>query len=136
VRLDLDYSPQYTFSPCKGPSTGWLLYNDVASKVTKAILAKLTNGDYLGGTKIVRGYTEVEKILNPDKKKKVPKPTDNMDQDKGKAKVGDDQDAQKQSCGEAVEPMDINDYKVEEDENLEITDRENSAKHLILVVHG
>ncbi|CAG8634174.1 9979_t:CDS:2, partial [Paraglomus occultum] len=108
-----------------GPSTAWLLSDDVAGKLTKAIFAKLTMGVNLGGIKLIRGYAEVTKTLSgkaeeAEKKKEETElqPT-NLNQSFSERK--------KEYVQETIES---HDYENEQSEEERVID------HLVLVIHG
>ncbi|ORY96815.1 DDHD domain-domain-containing protein [Syncephalastrum racemosum] len=46
-----------------GKNTAWLLSNSTSSKLAKTIITRLTNKQNLGGTRLIRGYAEVQKQL-------------------------------------------------------------------------
>jgi len=56
-----------------GPTTAWLLSNDVYGKLTSSVYQTLTAGVHLGGAKLVRGYVEQSKTK--EKEPVEPKPT-------------------------------------------------------------
>ncbi|ORX87505.1 DDHD-domain-containing protein [Anaeromyces robustus] len=44
-----------------GPNSAWLLSTNIASQLARAVMTKITNNENIGGTRLIRGYTEVEK---------------------------------------------------------------------------
>ncbi|CAI2174844.1 19018_t:CDS:10 [Funneliformis geosporum] len=103
------------------PTTAWLLNDDMTGKLTKTFFAKLTNGVHLGGTRLIRGYNEVRKLLS----KKPP------DDDEKKFKAELDNLSSTSSVPREVkqEIVESEDYNNDEDD-------ERVIDHLILVIHG
>jgi len=44
-----------------GPNSAWLLSTNIASQLARAVMTKITNNENIGGTRLIRGYAEVEK---------------------------------------------------------------------------
>ncbi|GAN08152.1 conserved hypothetical protein [Mucor ambiguus] len=55
------------------PTQAWLLYDTAPAKIAKSFLEKLTNNQNLGGIKLLRGYSEVEKETAAKKEQEVKK---------------------------------------------------------------
>ncbi|KAI8140561.1 DDHD domain-containing protein [Fennellomyces sp. T-0311] len=104
-----------------GANTAWLLYNTAGSKIAKSIITRLTNRSNLGGTRLLRGYPEVEK----QSKTKTASSPKTVEQEKA---VKEDE-------------RNVEDITATQEE-MEGYDNENSEEevrpidHLIFVIHG
>ncbi|CAJ0750773.1 23205_t:CDS:2 [Entrophospora sp. SA101] len=61
-RLIDGYESQYVIYTSS--SIAWLMIDDLAGKFTKSIYSKFTNGENLGGIRLIRGFSEVVKFKN------------------------------------------------------------------------
>ncbi|KAF7727293.1 hypothetical protein EC973_007809 [Apophysomyces ossiformis] len=111
-----------------GPNTAWLL--SASSKIAKSIITRLTNKNNLGGTRLIRGYPEVEKQQTKSK------PTAST----GSPKMVDSEKRQNME-----KESDIDNVEVEETQSeIEIEDYDDGASeeevrridHLVFVIHG
>ncbi|CAG8462337.1 9347_t:CDS:10 [Ambispora gerdemannii] len=108
-----------------GPTCAWLLSDDMTGKLAKTFYAKVTMGVNLGGTRLLRGYQEVEifesKSLGEPERKKREDPEKERENDLTK-------DKQLEVDPETVQTEDYDNEESEEDER--------TIDHLILVIHG
>ncbi|RUP23231.1 LOW QUALITY PROTEIN: hypothetical protein BC936DRAFT_139035, partial [Jimgerdemannia flammicorona] len=126
-----------------GATTAWLLSDSLSSKVTKHIFTRLTNNSNLGGTRLLRGYPEVEKSVapattSPFSKSKQPTVDEAIKQQKGeKGEKGDAEDIVANVVGDKEDDettqtrRELEDYANEESE-----ENERKVDHLVFVIHG
>ncbi|KAI8338230.1 DDHD domain-containing protein [Chlamydoabsidia padenii] len=121
-----------------GADTAWLLSNSASSKIAKSIITRLTNKQNMGGTRLIRGYSEVEKQRQSSKTTKAttisssPKPplvTTTLD-DKGGLVASSMEGESDRSTIPTQETTD--EYHAELDEDDEI----RKIDHLVFAVHG
>ncbi|KAF9571221.1 hypothetical protein EC968_000817 [Mortierella alpina] len=117
----------------------WLLSDDLTSKVAKTIFTKVTWNGNLGGTRLIRGYDEVEKFVSKkaseeaaQKKKDGTKETSEVQKKKEvaqslKQKTKRLTEEERDTIQESHE---IGDYSNEEE------NEERTIDHLVLVIHG
>ncbi|KAI7870846.1 DDHD domain-containing protein [Spinellus fusiger] len=105
-----------------GLHTAWLLSNRTSSKLAKSIITRLTNKQNLGGTRIIRGYPEVE---NQKKAKPVAPASPKVD---SKAK--------EESENKEGEEDEIQSQEIEEYENMNSEEEVRKIDHIIFVLHG
>nr|CAG8587820.1 2246_t:CDS:10 [Entrophospora candida] len=119
-RLIDGYESQYVIYTSS--SIAWLMIDDLAGKFTKSIYSKFTNGENLGGIRLIRGFSEVVKFKN----KKSIKELEN------KIKESNSQNKK-------VNSIKLNDERFKEFidyEEIETPEDKRNINHLILVIHG
>ncbi|KAI9498558.1 DDHD domain-containing protein [Zychaea mexicana] len=104
-----------------GTNTAWLLYNTAGSKIAKSIITRLTNRSNLGGTRLLRGYPEVEKQSKP-KTANSPK---TMEQEK----AGKENER-------SIDDITMAQEQVEGYDNEDSEEEMRPIDHLIFVIHG
>ncbi|KAI9250566.1 DDHD domain-containing protein [Phascolomyces articulosus] len=107
-----------------GANTAWLLYNTAGSKIAKSIITRLTNRSNLGGTRLLRGYPEVEKQT----KAKTASSPKTVEQEK----------AVKENTTEerGIEEMTTVQEEIEGYENEDSEEEVRPIDHLVFVIHG
>ncbi|CAO3702023.1 unnamed protein product [Rhizopus stolonifer] len=100
-----------------GKNQAWLFSNSTSSKFAKSIITRLTNKQNLGGTRVVRGYPEVEEMT---KKSKTTKQTT-------EDKESDTEEEQQQQ----QELQEAEDY-LNQDSEEEV----RKIDHVMFVIHG
>lgn len=122
---------------------GWTNRNSTSSKFAKSIITRLTNKQNLGGTRLVRGYPEVEELT---KKSKAPSNTAKKAA-AGVAVETEEKSSPDTSAANSSDEESTNGIKVEERQQMEQNetedyDNENSEEpvrkidHLMFVIHG
>ncbi|KAJ3109655.1 hypothetical protein HDU97_003132 [Phlyctochytrium planicorne] len=110
-----------------GSSGGWLFSDQLTSKWTRALYSGLTRGENQGGTRVVRGWVEVEKLKKGNtakaKRKSVPDKNAVPGSNEGSAPV-------------AMTPEQLQEKNEAEDYNNEGEENERQINHLVLVIHG
>ncbi|KAI9271054.1 DDHD domain-containing protein [Helicostylum pulchrum] len=115
-----------------GESSAWLLSNSASSKFAKSIITRLTNKTNLGGTRLVRGYPEVEELTK--KSKVAPKKVQVEDADgltSSSSSSSDEETVLKEEEKQQLETNEIEDY---DNENSE--EEVRKIDHLMFVIHG
>ncbi|KAI8835317.1 DDHD domain-containing protein [Chytridium lagenaria] len=111
-----------------GTAGGWLFSDQLSSKWARAFMSGITRGENQGGTRVVRGWAEVEKLkkgtATKQKRKSVP------DKASAAGVVPGDAPIQERVAAEQAEK----DKEAEEFYDGEEPDRQ--INHLILVIHG
>ncbi|KAJ8652448.1 hypothetical protein O0I10_011915 [Lichtheimia ornata] len=109
-----------------GTNTAWLLYNTAGSKIAKSIITRLTNRSNLGGTRLLRGYPEVEKQSKSKATTHSPKqPGAAAQQERGMKpdeKLAND--------------MTMAEQEMEDYDNEDSEEEVRSIDHLVFVIHG
>ncbi|CAO3611549.1 unnamed protein product [Mucor hiemalis] len=119
-----------------GESHAWLLTNSTSSKFAKSIITRLTNKQNLGGTRLIRGYPEVEELT---KKSKATKPKKTSVTATNTAT--EETDSVSSSSDEEM-PVKEEERQQMENNEAEDYDNENSEEevrkidHLMFVIHG
>ncbi|ORZ20251.1 DDHD domain-domain-containing protein, partial [Absidia repens] len=112
-----------------GESTAWLLYDTASSKLAKSIITKLTNSQNLGGTRLLRGYLQVEQQQGDNKQTKktsaASKPTKEEHKDQERDLADHEQTEE-----EITQPY-TDDYDNEKSEG-----ENRKIDHVIFAVHG
>lgn len=124
-----------------GDSHAWLLNDMITSKLTRTLMTKLTNGENLGGTKLLRGYPEVLRTTSKakkavDQKKKVASKPDLDIKEKPvdvSATERMTKDVEPETLRKLQEREQVEDY-VDDDDPLGSPDRK--LDHLVFVIHG
>ncbi|KAI7847447.1 DDHD domain-containing protein [Circinella umbellata] len=111
-----------------GANTAWLLYNTAGSKIAKSIITRLTNRSNLGGTRLLRGYPEVEK-QNKSKTANSPK---TMEQEKESENKDDNNNI---SIERGIEITNAQE-EIEGYDNEDSEEEVRSIDHLVFVIHG
>ncbi|KAG0175291.1 hypothetical protein DFQ28_008238, partial [Apophysomyces sp. BC1034] len=117
------YSGQYIIYT--GRNSAWLLYNTASSKIAKTIITRLTNKQNLGGTRLIRGYPEVEKETKP-KPTPASSPSDKTDIEM--EHIGENSEQTKE---EVMASQEEEDYQNENSE-----EEVRKIDHLVFVIHG
>ncbi|CAO3635059.1 unnamed protein product [Mucor hiemalis] len=73
--LTAPYTGQYVIYT--NDTQAWLLFDSPGAKIAKTFLTKLTNNQNLGGSKLIRGYQEVEKEAKKKKEADAKREADN-----------------------------------------------------------
>ncbi|KAJ3207117.1 hypothetical protein HDU67_007672 [Dinochytrium kinnereticum] len=109
-----------------GSGGGWLFSDQLSSKWARAFMSGLTRGENQGGTRVARGWAEVEKLKKgtaaKQKRRSVP--------DKGSIPGADTLTPEKLTPEQIQERNEAEDYNNEGEEN------ERQINHLVLVIHG
>ncbi|KAI9028837.1 DDHD domain-containing protein [Phycomyces nitens] len=136
-----------------GPNTAWLLYDTTGGKIAKTIITRLTNNQNLGGTRLLRGYPEVEKQSQSTPTHSAPIPhkddtTSLTDLEESRSRAVKDRLEKDNSLRSRDIPSKDGKCKeknaAKEDMHREANDYSNEANeeeprqidHLIFVVHG
>ena len=109
----------------------WIQSDDIYGKVTSSVFQTLTQGAYLGGTRLVRGYHEKDKDKTKD-----PAASHPASEVKIADEDGDARHPQTHDKGQNLEEVELElqmevDYEVAEGEKPD-----RKIDHLILCVHG
>ncbi|RIA99480.1 DDHD domain-containing protein [Glomus cerebriforme] len=122
-KWDLTDSQHVIYS---SPTIAWLITDGITGKLSKSIFSAFTNGENLGGVRLIRGYEEVEKFIS--KKSSTDKSKDRHRD----ASLDRDQtpEARKRALERKLQLQEIEDYDNEESDEIREID------HLILVIHG
>ncbi|KAL0091653.1 DDHD domain-containing protein [Phycomyces blakesleeanus] len=114
-----------------GPSAAWLLSNSTSSKFAKSIITRLTNKQNLGGTRVLRGYPEIEK----QQKNKAPvapvapkADNDRKNSDTKQKEDGDSKEGPEEDTGLSQE--------AEEYVSMESEEEVRKIDHIVFVIHG
>ncbi|CEG81334.1 hypothetical protein RMATCC62417_15549 [Rhizopus microsporus] len=99
-----------------GKNQAWLFSNSTSSKFAKSIITRLTNKQNLGGTRLIRGYPEVEEITKKSKSTAKQVTEDNKELDNEE---------------EQQELQEAEDYANEDSEG-----EVRNIDHLMFVIHG
>ncbi|KAG0186029.1 hypothetical protein DFQ28_008421 [Apophysomyces sp. BC1034] len=113
-----------------GPNTAWLLSNSASSKIAKSIITRLTNKNNLGGTRLVRGYPEVENQQSKSKPT-VSSGSPKMAESEKKQTVEKDGDMDNTEVEEDIAQLEAEDY-----DNRESEEEVRKIDHLVFVIHG
>ncbi|KAG9293859.1 hypothetical protein G9A89_019197 [Geosiphon pyriformis] len=108
-----------------GPTSAWLLSDDVPGKLAKTFYAKVTMGVNLGGTRLLRGYYEVELF-------ETKRPTDDFDR---KKKEDPEKERYNELTKEKDTDLDLETVEIEDYDNHN-EEEERTIDHLVLVIHG
>ncbi|KAG2175583.1 hypothetical protein INT43_001230 [Umbelopsis isabellina] len=125
-----------------GPNTAWLLSNTASGKITKKIFTRLTNSQNLGGTRLLRGFSEVSKQSTSAFSRVTGSPalgpTKPVDESKKAAAVPEDKDDKETKEQEDVEMEEAKQSKREAQdyENEDSADEPRKLDHLVFVIHG
>jgi hypothetical protein len=143
-----------------GPNSAWLLSTNIASQLARAVMTKITNNENVGGTRLIRGYTEVEKwkkrneeaLKNKSRRTKddstVRKAGSNRSSPvtsrnnsmNGSNNSSPNMEREIQTQGISKEPeksnteFSINNYTIKDESAVD--HRYDKIEHLIFVVHG
>lgn len=136
-----------------GPNSAWLLSTNIASQLARAVMTKITSNDNVGGTRLIRGYAEVEKWKKRNEEE-IKRSKSKRGRNKRKKLVYEDEDArsiegegssnytspdgspiQSKYPEKSSTEFSINNYAVNSDKN-ENDYRYNKIEHLVFVVHG
>ena len=109
----------------------WIQSDDIYGKVASSVFQTLTQGAYLGGTRLIRGYHEKDKDKTKD-----PAASHPASEVRTADESGDARKAQTQDNGQNLEEVELElqmevDYEVAEGETPD-----RKIDHLILCVHG
>ncbi|CAO3638528.1 unnamed protein product [Cunninghamella echinulata] len=123
-----------------GPNTAWLLSNSASSKIAKSIITRLTNKQNLGGVRLIRGFSEVEKQQRQSKPKTAtPSPKTNDEKILSSESLNDiDLRATTRSPTpthpdlEDDQPGIVDDDTTTDDEEEEV----RKIDHIIFAIHG
>ncbi|KAF9188500.1 hypothetical protein BGZ51_000537 [Haplosporangium sp. Z 767] len=119
-----------------------LLSDDLTSKVAKSIFTKVTGNANLGGTRLIRGYGEVEKFVSKKASEEAAQKKDGTDTKKKETSEMQKKREAAQSLKQKTkrlteeekdtiqESHQIDDYSNEEE------NEERTIDHLVLVIHG
>ncbi|KAI7892956.1 DDHD domain-containing protein [Mucor mucedo] len=108
-----------------GPNHAWLLSNSTSSKFAKSIITRLTNKQNLGGTRLIRGYPQVEELTLKQKSVPIKKPAvEEVELDSGTCSSDEE-------VKEELENIQIDDYENEDSE-----EEVRKIDHLMFVIHG
>ncbi|CAG8546438.1 7867_t:CDS:10 [Diversispora eburnea] len=118
------YSGQYVVY--LNTALAWLIIDDLTGKLSKTFFSSFTNGEHLGGVKLLRGYWEVEKYLL--KNSAAVKDNTKIDMEKLKDNSNLDDDNKRLH--------NLNHQKREIEDYEEIEEPEREIDHLILCIHG
>ncbi|KAI8093670.1 DDHD domain-containing protein [Halteromyces radiatus] len=111
-----------------GENTAWLLYDTTGSKIAKSIITKLTNAQNLGGTRLLRGYTQVKAS---ESKKSTTATTTTKIKDEQK-----DQDATKNLSPEEATDREMTQQHTDDYENEKSEGELRQIDHVIFAIHG
>lgn len=103
----------------------FLCSNTTGSKIAKTIITRLTNRSNLGGTRLLRGYPEVEK-QSKTKSSSTPKTTES-DKKNDDVDVADTRNVD----SETMAQQETEDYENEQSE-----EEVRKIDHLVFVIHG
>jgi len=129
-----------------GPNSAWLLSTNIASQLARAVMTKITNNENIGGTRLIRGYVEVEKwkkrneeeLQNKNNKNRnrnrTKRPSDNEKMREVDTNSPEDSPVTKEPQKSGTD-YSINKYEVATDNN-EVDHRYDKIEHLVFVVHG
>ncbi|CAO3614214.1 unnamed protein product [Cunninghamella blakesleeana] len=117
-----------------GSNTAWLLSNSASSKIAKSIITRLTSRQNLGGVRLIRGYSEVEK-QKQSKTKTATTTTSPKNDDKNNS--SDNLYDGDIATGSSTPPLDddqpgIIDNDTTDDEEEEI----RKIDHIVFAIHG
>lgn len=99
--------------------------NTAGSKIAKSIITRLTNRSNLGGTRLLRGYPEVEKQSKSKATTHSPKQSGAQQQERGMKpdeKLAND--------------MTMAEQEMEDYDNEDSEEEVRSIDHLVFVIHG
>ncbi|ORX43762.1 DDHD-domain-containing protein [Piromyces finnis] len=129
-----------------GPNSAWLLSTNIASQLARAVMTKITNNENIGGTRLIRGYAEVEKWKKRNEEELQNKNNKNKSRSKSK-KYSESEKENIKNITSSLEDVpltkepqksnteySINNYKVTD--NNEKDHRYEKIEHLVFVVHG
>ncbi|PHH79694.1 hypothetical protein CDD80_4059 [Ophiocordyceps camponoti-rufipedis] len=132
-------------------NTAWLCSDGVLSWVTTSVYERFAGGGYMSGAKLVRGYTEANKVKEKDDKNQdgVVKTDDGPEMDSSKDASDDDVVSRQATLQRQLSSLIENEVESEEQirkrEEQEIRDDYNAQDgesqgreidHLVLVTHG
>ncbi|KAI9247727.1 DDHD domain-containing protein [Sporodiniella umbellata] len=101
-----------------GKNQAWLFSNSTSSKFAKSIITRLTNKQNLGGTRVLRGYPEVEEMTKKSKNTTKPAVED------------------KESDAEEEQPQDQEFQEAEDYLNQNSEEEVRKIDHIMFVIHG
>ncbi|KAI8581099.1 hypothetical protein K450DRAFT_234642 [Umbelopsis ramanniana AG] len=122
-----------------GPNSAWLLSNTPSGKITKRIYTRLTNNQNLGGTRLLRGYSEVSKqSTNPFSRTVTSSPSLGPAKTSDEVKKPQAAEGKEEKVEEEIEAEEEKQTKreVQDYENEESGDEPRKIDHLVLVIHG
>lgn len=106
--------------------------NSTSSKFAKSIITRLTNKQNLGGTRLIRGYPEVEELTKKSKASTTKKASVTVeDLDSGNVSSSDEESPIKEEERQQMEDNEAEDY---DNENSE--EEVRKIDHLMFVIHG
>lgn len=105
--------------------------NSASSKFAKSIITRLTNKQNLGGTRLVRGYPEVEELTKKSKVAPKKVPVEDADGLTSSSSSSDEETILKEEEKQQLETSEIEDY---DNENSE--EEVRKIDHLMFVIHG
>ncbi|KAJ3111854.1 hypothetical protein HDU96_005280 [Phlyctochytrium bullatum] len=119
-----------------GSAGGWLFSDQLSSKWARAFMSGLTRGENQWGTRLVRGWSEVEKLKKGSskaKRKSVPDKTSLMTPQASSITTPEHPGplpSSAEQAEKAQEKFEAEDYNNEGEEN------DRQINHLVLVIHG
>jgi hypothetical protein len=131
----------YTFYRChmSHPLTAFHFRNTPSGKITKRIYTRLTNNQNLGGTRLLRGYSEVSKqSINPFSRTVTSSPSLGPAKTLDEVKKPQTAEGKEIKVEEEIEAEEEKQTKreVQDYENEESGDEPRKIDHLVLVIHG
>jgi len=124
-----------------GPNSAWLLSTNIASQLARAVMTKITNNENVGGTRLIRGYTEVEKWKKRNEeanKNKFSTKKEESDSPTASRSGSRSIDSQTEGLSKIPEKSNteftINNYTINDEKAVD--HRYDKIEHLIFVVHG
>lgn len=111
----------------------WMLSDMLTSKISRALLGRWSNGENLGGTRLIRGWKEIKSLQKNSKKfVSVPLPVSSSSTPQTTGK--ESETSEKSSTAPEVKANEAVAAESSDDESD--CDQERPIEHLILVVHG
>ncbi|CAO3601170.1 unnamed protein product [Absidia cylindrospora] len=113
-----------------GADTAWLLSNSASSKIAKSIITRLTNKQNMGGTRLIRGYEQVEKQRQSTKTKPTTTKASTDEKAMDESDMTTSSNNSRSPTPTQPPVQDVDDVDQDEDDEIRKID------HLVFAVHG